>query len=292
MSNISDLLNEVGKDVLTEDSLKQIETAFNEAVETKVDDRAKIAIEAALTSQDEEHSKKLEELLESIDKDHTKKLNKVVDAVDQDRARKLQNVVRRYRQSINEEATALKQTVVESVSDYLDSYMEEAIPTKTIEEATTNKRAYDLLKDIRKMLSVDMVLANESIREAVKDGKDTIDASKNELEELTKSHNTISEELEFVKKDLFLEKKLHGVDEKKANFVRKTFEDKDLTFIEENFEYTVNIFDKKAQESLDILKEEAMTENKTKEAKVVEEKVEQPKTAVSHYAQELANMRL
>ena len=76
------------------------------------------------------------------------------------------------------------------------------------------------------------------------------------------------------------------------NFVRKTFEDKDFAFVEENFEYTVNIFDKKAQESLDLLKEEAMTESKTKEAKVVEEKVEQPKTAVSHYAQELANMRL
>jgi len=292
MSNISDLLKEVCKDVLTEDSLKQIETVFNDTVDEKANERANIATEAALTTQDAEHSKKLEELLEAIDKDHTKKLNKVVEAVDHDRARKLKNVVRRYRQSINEEAVSLKDTVVESVSDYLDSYIEEAIPTKTIEEATTNKRAYDLLKDIRKMLSVDMVLANESIREAVKDGKDTIDASKNELEELTKSHNTISEELEFVKKDLFLEKKLHGVDEKKANFVRKTFEDKDLTFIEENFEYTVNIFDKKAQESLDILKEEAMTENKTKEAKVVEEKVEQPKTAVSHYAQELANMRL
>tara|TARA_Y100000310_G_scaffold30742_1_gene29170 strand:- start:161 stop:1039 length:879 start_codon:yes stop_codon:yes gene_type:complete len=292
MSKISDLLKEVGKDVLTEDSLKQIETVFDEAVEKKADERSKIATEAALTTQDEEHSKKLEELLEAIDKDHTKKLNKVVEAVDHDRARKLKNVIRRYRQSINEEATSLKDTVVESVSDYLDSYIEQAIPTKTIEEATTNKRAYDLLSDIRKMLSVDMVLANESIREAVKDGKDTIDSQKKELNELTESHNTVSEEIESLKKDLYLEKKLVGLDEKKMNFVRKTFKDKDLAFIEENFEYTVNIFDKKAQESLDILKEEAMTESKTKEAKIVEEKVEQPKTATSHYAQELAAMRL
>ena len=292
MSKISDLLKEVGKDVLTEDSLKQIETVFDEAVEKKADERSKIATEAALTTQDEEHSKKLGELLEAIDKDHTKKLNKVVEAVDHDRARKLKNVIRRYRQSINEEATSLKDTVVESVSDYLDSYIEEALPTKTIEEATTNKRAYDLLSEIRKMLSVDMVLANESIREAVKDGKETIDDQKKELNELTESHNVVSEELEGIKKDLYLEKKLNGMDERKTNFVRKTFKDKDLTFVEENFEYTVNIFDKKAQESLDILKEEAMTESKTKEAKVVEENVEQPKTAVSHYAQELANMRL
>jgi len=294
MSNISDLLKQVGKDVLTEDSLKQIETVFNEAVEKKADDRAQIATEAALTTQDEEHSKKLEQLLEAIDKDHTKKLTKVVEAVDQDRARKLKNVVQRYRTAINEEAGSLKDTVVESVSDYLDSYIDEAIPTKTIEEATTNKRAFTLLSDIRKMLSVDMALATESVRDAVKDGKETIDAQKKELNELTESHNAVSEELESLKKDLYLEKKLTGFDEKKMNFVRKTFEDKDLAFIEENFEYTVNIFDKKAQESLDLLKEEAMTESKTKEAKVevVEEKVEQPKTVASHYAQELANMRL
>ena len=108
MSKISDLLKEAGKDVLTEESLEQIETVFNEAVDNKVEERAKIATEAALTTQDEEHSKKLEELLEAIDSDHTKKLNKVVEAVDQDRARKLKNVVHRYRKSINEEATSLK----------------------------------------------------------------------------------------------------------------------------------------------------------------------------------------
>ena len=292
MSKISDLLKEVGKDVLTEDSLKEIETVFNETVDKKAEDRSQIAVEAALQTQDEEHSKKLEQLLEAVDKDHTQKLKKVVEAVDSDRARKLKNVVRRYQQSVNEEATSLKDTVVESVSDYLDAYIEEALPTKTIEEATTNKRAFSLLSDIRKMLSVDMVLANESIREAVKDGKDTIDANKKELTELTESHNNIAQELEGVKKELYLEKKLVGYDEKKMNFVRKTFADKDLAFIEENFEYTVNIFDKKAQESLDILKEEAMTENKTKEAKVVEEKTETSKTVVSQYAQELANMRL
>ena len=268
MSNISDLLKEVGKDVLTEDSLKQIETVFNETVDKKTEVKAKIAADAALATQDAEHSKKLEELLEAIDKDHTKKLNKVVEAVDHDRTRKLKNVVRRYRQSINEEATSLKDTVVASVSDYLDSYIDEVIPTKTIEEATTNKRAYALLSDIRKMLSVDMVLASDSIREAVKDGKDTITGQKKELNELTESHNVVSEELEGIKKDLYLEKKLVGLDEKKMNFARKTFKDKDLAFIEENFEYTVNIFDKKTLESLDLLKEEAMTGSKTKEAKV------------------------
>jgi len=294
MSKITDLLQEVGKDVLNEESLKSIETVFNEAVEKKADERAQIATEAALTAQDEEYSKKLETLIEAIDKDHCAKLEKVVEAVDKDRTRKLQNVIRKYQTALNEEATTLKDTLVESVSNYLDSYIDEAIPTQAIEEATQNRRAYDLLKDIRKSLSVDMVLANESIREAVVDGKQTIEESKKAISDLTGENKSIKDELDTIKKDLFLEKKLNGLDEKKCNFVRKTFKDKDLAFIEENFDYTVTMFDKKAQESLEILKEEAVKERKTKDAevKVVEEKSEQPKSHVHGYAQELANMRL
>mgnify|MGYP001357801149 CR=1 FL=1 len=40
MSKITDLLKEVSKDVLTEESLEQIETVFTEAVDTKADERA------------------------------------------------------------------------------------------------------------------------------------------------------------------------------------------------------------------------------------------------------------
>ena len=294
MSKITDLLKEVSKDVLTEESLEQIETVFTEAVDKKAEERAQIATEAALAAQDDEHSVKLEQLLESIDKDHTKKLNRVVEAVDNDRARKLKNVVRRYQTAITQEATGLKDTVVESVSDYLDSYIEESVPTASIEEATKNKRAYSLLKDMRKMLSVDMVLANESIREAVQDGKNTIEESRDVIGKLNTSNTELEAELHQTKKDLFIEKKIGQFDEKKSNFIRKTFVDRDLSFIEENFDYTVSMFDKKVQESLDVIKEEAIHEAKTQDAQVemVKESSPSPKSATSMYAQELANMRL
>tara|TARA_R100000908_G_C3720261_1_gene123309 strand:- start:111 stop:992 length:882 start_codon:yes stop_codon:yes gene_type:complete len=293
MSKISDLLQEVGKDVLNEESLEQIETVFNEAVEKKAEERAQIATEAALQVQDDEHSKKLEDLLEAIDKDHAKKLEKVVEAVDADRSRKLKNVVRKYQTALTEEANGLKDTVVESVSDYLDSYIDEALPTATIEEATNNRRAMDVLNQFRKTLSVDMVLANESIREAVKDGKATIEESKKSLAEMTEYNSDLKIQLESTQKELFLEKKLVGYDEKKSNFVRKTFADKELSFIEENFDYTVTMFDKKAEEALDVIKEEATKECKAQEAKVVvEESSSTPKTATEFYAAELANMRL
>ena len=293
MSKITDLLKEVGKDVLTEESLETIETVFNEAVEKKATERAELATEAALQVQDDEHSKKLEELLEAIDKDHAKKLEKVVEAVDADRTRKLKNVIRKYQTAISEEAGGLKETMVESVSDYLDSYITDTLPTETIEEATKNRRAFDVLSEIRKMLSVDMVLANESIREAVKDGKATIEESKKSLAEMTEYSSDLKIQLEGAQKELFLEKKLAGFDEKKAKFVRKTFADKELAFIEENFDYTVTMFDKKTEEALQVLKEEATKECKAQEAEVVvEESSSTPKSATELYAAELAAMRL
>ena len=293
MSKITDLLKEVGKDVLTEESLETIETVFNEAVEKKATERAELATEAALQVQDDEHSKKLEELLEAIDKDHAKKLEKVVEAVDADRSHKLKNVIRKYQTAISEEAGGLKETMVESVSDYLDSYITDTLPTETIEEATKNRRAFDVLSEIRKMLSVDMVLANESIREAVKDGKATIEESKKSLAEMTEYNSDLKIQLDGAQKELFLEKKLAGFDEKKAKFVRKTFADKELAFIEENFDYTVTMFDKKTEEALQVLKEEATKECKAQEAEVVvEESSSTPKSATELYAAELAAMRL
>ena len=72
-----DQLKEATKDILSEDSLKEIETAFNEAVNDKV----QLHVEKALLEQDEAHAAKLTELLEAVDSDHTKKLEKLVEAI-------------------------------------------------------------------------------------------------------------------------------------------------------------------------------------------------------------------
>ncbi len=85
--NVTDILkvNDATKDILSEDILKEIETAFN----ANVDDKVKIHVEKALNEQDEDYAKKLEKLVEVIDADHTAKLNQVVEAIDTNHAQKL-----------------------------------------------------------------------------------------------------------------------------------------------------------------------------------------------------------
>ena len=277
MSNITDILKEAAKDVLTEETLQAIEQAFTEQLDAKAEERSKIAVDAALNEQDEKYATKLEALLEAIDKDHCRKLKKVVESLDTDRTNKLKQIIKKYQTELTTEASKLRDTVVESVSDYLDSYIDEAIPAASIQEAVDNKKALGILESFRKTLGVDLALANETIREGVVDGNKRLDDASNRVTDLTEQRDALASELVELKKSVLLAEKTKSFDEKKTAFINKTFSGKDLEFIEENFDYAVKMFDKKHTEALDVLKESALSNSKVKdnvEQKLTEEKVE------------------
>ncbi len=64
MNDITNLLKEATKDLLSEESLK----AIAEAVEKKAEEKVQLAVEAALVKQDEEYASKLEKVLETASK--------------------------------------------------------------------------------------------------------------------------------------------------------------------------------------------------------------------------------
>ena len=288
MSNITDILKEAAKDVLTEETLQAIEQAFTEQLDAKAEERSKIAVDAALNEQDEKYATKLEALLEAIDKDHCRKLKRVVESLDNDRTNKLKQVINKYQTELTTEASKLRDTVVESVSDYLDSYIDEAIPAASIQEAVDNKKALGILESFRKTLGVDLALANETIREGVVDGKKRLDSASERVTELTEQRDALASELVELKKSVFLAEKTKSFDEKKTSFISKTFSGKDLEFIQENFDYAAKMFDKKHTEALDVLKESALSNSKVKDN--VEQKLTEEKVSPNPYLSELSKI--
>jgi len=270
--NISDLLKAATKDILTEDVLKEIESAF----ETSVSDKVNLHVEKALTEQDEDYANKLETLLEALDTDHTNKLKKVVEAIDTDRTNKLKAVINKYETALTEEAAEFKTNLIDQISDYLELYLEEKLPTEAIQEAVNNKRAASVLNDVRSMLSVDMALANESIRDAVIDGKTKIDEAGKQLEAANKQVVKLTEQLNKVSAELVLEKKVSPLDEEKKVYMKKMLNNKSAKFIAENFDYTLGLFEKSEEERLNNLVTEAATETiaSTVDRPVLEESVE------------------
>ena len=263
--NITDALKEATKDILTEDVLKEIEAAFN----TSVNEKVKIHVEKALLEQDQDYTNKLEKLVEAIDADHAEKLNKVVEAIENDRTNKLKAVVEKYEKALNNEAAGFRDTLVESISKYLETYLDEQLPKQDIETAVQNKKALSMLNTLREALSVDLALSKESIKEAVIDGKKQIDEAAKQLEASNNKVTELTNELSKLKAELALEKNVQDLDNEKKAYMKKMLSGKSAEFIKENFKYTLGLYDKTEEERLTDLKEEAVKES-------VSEKVDRP----------------
>ena len=266
---LSTLITDEAKQVLTEESLQAIEDAFTE--------KLNLTVESALTQQDDLYAKKLQELITAIDKDHTTKLKRVIEAIDKDNSSKLVKVVKRYEAELTNNAKSFKETLVESISDYLEEFLSEAIPTEAINEATKNRTAMQVLSNLRKVLAIDSALMSESVQDAVIDGKNQIDDLTKKVAELSKENALIKESYSKTKSALILEAKTSSLSDKKKEYIKRVLGDKTPKFIEENFDYTLRLFDKKEQERINIIKEEAFNERKVKaDAPVIRESV-QPK---------------
>lgn len=278
--DIKQILSEATNGALNEEVLSEIENVF----EQKVTDKVEIHVEQALIEQDELYTEKLNELVEKIDVDHSSKLNRVVEAIDSDRAKKLQMVIEKYESALNEEAENFQSQLVESISDYLDVYLEEKIPVESVQEAVKNTKAKKILEGLRNHLAVDSALEKESIKEAVIDGHNQINEASKKLESVAEENAVLKEELDTVKAGLMLEQKTAGLDKKTKQYINKALKGKDAEFIAENFDYTLKLFKKKESDRLETLKEEALSTREnvdrviyedTKQ-EIVEEKVTSP----------------
>ena len=246
---VKNILPDEATQILTEESLQVIESAFSKKLQ--------LTVEAALTEQDDLYSKKLEQLITAIDKDHTTKLKRVVEAVDKNNANKLVKVIKKYERELTTEAKNFKTTLTEAISNYLEEFLDEAIPTEAINEATKNRTAREVLGNLRKVLAIDSALMSESVQGAVIDGKNQIDTLTKQVDTLSKENALIKESYFKTKASLLLETKTSNLSEKKKEYIKRVLGDKSPKFIEENYDYTLRLFDKKEKENIDILREEA-----------------------------------
>ena len=280
MSTIKDILKEATGGALNEEVLGEIEKVF----ESKVDSKVQIHVEQALNEQDELYSSKLEQLIEKIDADHSAKLTQVVEAIDADRANKLQMVIEKYENALNEDSENFKSTLVENISDYIEVYIDEKVPVESIQEAVKNTKARKILEGLRNHLAVDSALEKDAIKSAVVDGKNQINEANTKLESVVNEKAELQKELEVTKANYLLEQKTAKLDERSRNYLLKAMKDKDLEYIQENFDYTLKLLKKKEDDRLESLKEEAYSET-PKVDRVVYESTQEP---INENAQQLS----
>lgn len=291
-NDIKQTLKEGTKDLLSEEVLTQIEEVFNQAVEEK----ATLQVEAALVKQDEDHAAKVQALLEAIDTDHVRKLSQIVKAINENHTGKLKTIISKYQGIVNEDANEFKGQLVGNMSNYLDLYLEKTFPADALKEAVSNKKSTSMLGEMRKMLGVDMALAKGEIKDAIMDGKVQIDEAHKQLADVAGRNDELESALRTVKSQLVLDKLSVKLPEVKKNYVKRVLGNKDEEFIMENFDYTIDLFDKESEEQTQLLTAQATQDVKGKVDAVIEEVVvenqpaiqqEDQPTIFNHYMGEL-----
>jgi hypothetical protein len=268
MKNFKAILENLDKSVISEETASAIAEAFEAAVNEKVESRISLQVESALSKQDVDHAAKLEKLLEAIDTDHTDKLQVVVNSINEDHTNKLKKLSNFYRRALNEKAQSFSNKMIDEVSNFLDIALEKTLPKEQLQEAVTNTYARTQLDKIRQLVGIDPESVDKGIKSTISEGKKTVDSLNEKLNESYRENEALLEKLKSIEAAIILEQKTKGMPSSKKDFISKLLSDKGSSYIEENFNYVVEMFERSEQEAASELVSEAKATAKTRDAKV------------------------
>lgn len=261
------------KEIFTPDLQNQLATVINESVEQKVKDR----IELELTQLDESHAEKVKTVLEglektfadyreSVDDDHCKKMMKVKETLEESYGKKLLQVKEMYENVIKKEAITHRNQLVEAISQHLDICLEKAIPAKVVEEAAKNTFVQKQLNEARKVLGVDKEYISENLKQGVLQGKTMLEKLTQENTEL-KRQNLLEESRRLVAE------KTANLPAEQAKFVRTKLSGKSPDFINSNFSFVLEMYNRKDQSDRSALLNENRTTFIVDRSQVVEDEI-------------------
>lgn len=246
--DLKSILEKMDNSVISEEVANEIAEAFETAVNEKVENRISLQLEKSLSEQDDDHAKKLEKLLEAIDTDHSDKLQKVVNAINENHTEKLEQLVSFYRKALNEKAENFSNSIINELSNYLNLYIEKLIPKDQLEEAVENVYAKKQLDEVRKLIGIDSNYINKQIKNTISEGKQIIDDLTSKLNKSNEEKQQLLEKVENIEANMILEEKTRNMVKAKKDFIVKLLGDKNKSYIEENFNYVVEMFDSSEEE--------------------------------------------
>ena len=243
---ISELLDSV--DALTDEAKQSITTVFEEALETKVEERAQLAVEHAVLEVDEKYTALLEKLLEAIDADHSAKFETAINRIDVDHSGKLRKLVEHYESMLTTDATALRSELSEDISNFLDLYLEKIVPTQDVQLAVENTNAKRLVDSIKQIVGIDEEFITGNIREALEDGKSQIDSLHGKINQTLKENIDLKKQLDIRETAILLSEKTEDMPRSKKDYIYKLLEAKSPSYIKDNFNYVVEMFEREDED--------------------------------------------
>ncbi len=237
--NIAEILKQAG---LPEESLKQIEEAFNEQVEQKLSERLELEKKDALAKQDEEHKGILNQVFEAAE---TKRKGDIA-ALEQKTTAGLKKLIEKHQKDLNQNAVLFRNQLEEQISDFIDEQLTTLVPNNVLEEAAQNNNARRILQRIREIASLDDTLVKENVRKAILEGKSIIDKQAKQLE-------AVERRALVAESALLIEQKTNSFPEEKKDYFVNMFKNKTPKFITENFAHAERMYERTERQDIDHL---------------------------------------
>lgn len=273
--SVGELIRESLGDVISPELAEKINSMFQEAVEKQVSQKIQLTVENELDKQDVAHAEKLEKLLESIDSNHLEKTKQLLSAMDENYSSKLVAYSKKMEKELNENAQAFQTALKESISRFLDSYIDDVIPMKTIEEAVQNTKSLKMIEQIKNVIGIDPAFVSKSVKSAVMEAKTRMDDLEKQVKTLTESNTALESKLASTSQKLLLEEKTAGLPQEKRDFIKHRLGDRSVEEIEANYDYVCEMFDADEKERREVLREKA-----EESTKIVSQKIDKPREVV------------
>lgn len=256
--NIKDLLPAVIVEALSEESLAKLGQEFNRIVEAKVDERTQLAVECAQTAFNEEANSKLQKLVCLIDEAHKKAFLKAFDSICESYEKQMSKMKRYYDTQVKQDSIAFQKSLLEKVSNFIDSTIDKTLPTAQVRKAVKNIAAMEALQSLRQVLNVNEATAMETVREPVLEAAKTINRQTKRAKQLMAENAELKKQLNKSEATQYLIESTASLPSEAKNFVRRVLKDADKEYIKENINHVVSQYKKNVESNRNALLEKTL----------------------------------
>jgi hypothetical protein len=211
-------------------------------------------LEMVLEKKDAQHTEELEKLKEDIDTEHTEKLEKVLEHLDTDATTKLTQVKEFYESTYEDD-------IINSLSDFLDTYIEKHQPEAVVVESTKLDRLEKMFESMKELLVVNDEYVHTEIKEALEDGKSQLDEKDAKIDELMMEKIKLNKKIKKFEADKLLGEKTKNMDEIEKSYILTQFAESSVEEIENQIDKGIQVDVPKDDVPSDEVLQEAIIDN-------------------------------
>lgn len=252
------------KKLLSEEQIALVKAEFDKQVE--------IAVESALHAYEDDAIKEIEKTLNMQSEMHIQKLIQLKEKAIKSQKILKENLSKKYTDLILKDADKYKTKLANTIEEFITENFNKVVPYKLVAEAAKNKTASIVLTSLREQLAVDTAFSKKAISAPVIDLNNKLGNTIKLIKHLKEENNKLANEAKQNKSKLIIEQHISSLPSNAANHMRRMLQGKDEQYINENFQYILDLYNDGQEKKKKVLTEQAITKRSKSPNRVTEPK--------------------